>query len=116
MTVTLPLPPRALHPNARPCWQARLRAAKKCRDEAAFLARRENNGRQWTRPELRATFYFRAVRKRDDDGLTAWLKSLRDGVADGVGLPDDHAMRTVIVGSFVDKADPRVVIELVETA
>jgi crossover junction endodeoxyribonuclease RusA len=117
MTITLPLPPTCLQPNRvmRLHWAKRHRAVAKARGEAALLARMAND-RQWTNPELRATFYLRDKRRvLDQDGAIGWLKSYQDGIADALGI-NDRRMRISAPVQLIDKDNPRVEIEIVEAA
>lgn len=115
MILTLPLPPTCLQPNRqRGHWAKRRKAIADCRAIAKLLSR-EADGRkgEWRRPELRPTFYFATRRHRDDDNLVGWLKSYRDGIADGLGV-NDRDMFTQRPVQAVDRDNPRVEIEIVE--
>ena len=93
LEITLPLPPEVLHPNGR-TRNHKYRAAmvKKTRGEAALLAKAAAPDPAtlmipWTKATIQATFYL--PRKRDQDGLIAWLKSYADGLQDaGIILND----------------------------
>jgi hypothetical protein len=79
VTLELPLPPKALHPNSRNAhWAQRSRAAKQAREDAQLAAVAAGFGWLPTPATIHATFYLR--RKMDDDGLVSWLKSYRDGL------------------------------------
>lgn len=116
MKIVLPLPNPCLQPNKvmRLHWAKRHRAVEKARGEAALVTRTENN-REWTRPVLKMTFYLRKPQEfLDDDSIAGWGKAYRDGVADGLGLPSDRRVITAPPVQLVDKANPRVEIEVVE--
>jgi crossover junction endodeoxyribonuclease RusA len=88
----LPWPARVLHPNARPHWAQRSKAAKKARAEARLLTLACRRVFPSPLPEGRLhlwlTFYPPDKRKRDDDGLLAAFKASRDGIADALGIDD----------------------------
>lgn len=88
MTITLPLPPKSLHPNARPCWQAKARATKKARSEAALIARMapDRPAEPWEKATVQATFYLK--RKQDSDNLVAWTKATLDGLQGWIVVND----------------------------
>lgn len=116
MKITLPLPPVCLQPNRnRGHWANRSRSAKNARAEAKLVTYLADDRRgQWRKPELRVTFYFATSRKRDDDNLIGWLKAYRDGIADGLGV-NDYDMYTQRPAQAIDRKDPRVEIEVIET-
>lgn len=88
MKLTLPLPPKCLHPNARSCWQAKVAATRKCRAEAALVARTapDKPSEPWVRATIQATFYM--PRRHDPDNLLAWAKSAFDGLQ-GIVIEND---------------------------
>lgn len=92
MTLTLPWPHRALHPNARTHWRAKAQHTRDARNDAFILARKAG----WHmlklpdgRIHLWLDFYPPDRRRRDDDGLLASMKAARDGLADALRI-DDH--------------------------
>lgn len=92
LKVILPWPARVLHPNARPHWSVKAKAAKAARATAYALALQAGAMRmQWPdgRLHLWIDFYPPDRRRRDDDGLLASVKAARDGMADAMGI-DDH--------------------------
>lgn len=96
ITITLPLPPKALHPNARPNRFAKANATKRARAEACVVARSEfvRHGyiERWRQAQWTATYTFRTNHQRDEDNLTAWLKAYLDGaVTDARLLPGDDS-------------------------
>ena len=93
ITITLPLPPRALHPNARKHWRAKMKPKKDQRLEAYWSARAvisEQVGPlqvlNWKLAEVQSTWYL--ARRNDADNLIAWLKATNDGLADA-GIVDN---------------------------
>jgi crossover junction endodeoxyribonuclease RusA len=124
LDVTLPHPPKALHPNARSHWAAKATATKKARRNGALAtlealdAAHDAGFRKCvfaTDGTLSATFYFPAIRKRDDDSLVAWLKAYRDGVADALGI-DDNRLRVGAVTAQVTKGRREVVLTVTPDA
>lgn len=90
--IDLPWPPRELHPNARPHYMARARAAKRCRVLGAglTLAAGVRRGDADIPGELKVTAIFSPPdnRPRDEDGMLSNIKSYLDGIADIVGVDD----------------------------
>jgi hypothetical protein len=106
-TIELPLPPKALHPNARPHWRTKAKASKRAREDAAMAARAAGLDRLPARATVQATFYLR--RRQDSDNLNSWLKASLDGV-----FPDDSGV-TLLAPSviLVGKDDkPRVLLRV----
>lgn len=118
MVIILPLPPDCLQPN-RITKVNRYKLSKaiaKCRGEAEFLTRLAGPTQDWPNGvTLRPTFYFRkGQNKLDDESATGWLKAVRDGIADGLGLPSDRRVITAPPIQLVDAADPRLEVEVVD--
>ena len=118
LSVTLPLPSRALNPNTRTHWAVKAKAVQVYRGEAKTVTRvaiREAglDVPPWGDVEImvRATFWFRVNRRRDRDNAQASLKSALDGIADAVGV-DDVRFVMFPVSLLVDSDDPRVEIVL----
>jgi len=83
VSVSLPLRTRSLA-NMREHWAKR---AKRSRNERA-LARLVLSRSQTPNPPLVVTLTRVAPRKLDTDNLAGALKSVRDGVADWIGIDD----------------------------
>ena len=118
MRIVLGLPPRELSPNARVHWAKKARAAKAYR-MVAFIAARNVPG--WMRPrwelaEAQATFYLPDARRRDGDNLSASLKAAWDGIVDAEILADDCGLKIHSPLLCIDRARPRVEIEIIEGA
>ncbi len=114
--ITLPIPPKVLHPNAR-TRNHKYRAVmiKKARGEAMALT--IASGIRVTGPAtLHASWYFnqRRFSRHDDDNLTAWLKASRDGIADALGI-DDKLLSMGTHTQDKDATNPRVEITIKET-
>lgn len=113
LTIELAMPPRALHPNGRAHHMAKARAAKAARMSAHIRTLDALGGKPlpFTPTTINARWYFRSKRIRDDDGLTAWLKSARDGIASALGV-DDSKLRMGTHTVEIDRNFPRVVVEI----
>lgn len=111
VTLTLPLPSRALNPNARPNRYAKAGAVKVHRNNArrvAYLAMRE-----WDYPAGFVVFQLDTVAywkrdsvRRDDVNLLASCKPYEDGIQDALKQDD----RTWSLGKpehHIDPEDPR---------
>lgn len=104
--LVLPFPPRVLHPNSRPHWAQRSKAAKKARSEARLMAQAfRHKFAPSPLPEgplhLWLTFYPPDKRRRDDDGLLAAFKAQRDGIADALGIDDRRFVSHPILSDVV---------------
>lgn len=112
IVVTLPLPPKELHPNSRPHWASKARAVKRYREYAWACAMEEisviHGFTAWSEAACTARFHFATRRRRDKDNLLASLKAAFDGLADaGVVLDDSGISHRVEIGD-PDPANPRV--------
>jgi len=117
LTVTIPLPPRFLSPNARAHWRPKAACTKRYRRDAMIAAKAAMGHAPpplWKRATLQAAFHHKARRLRDDDNAMGSLKAARDGLADAGVVIDDNGF-TVLPPTFaVDKNDPRVVLTITE--
>ena len=114
VVIVLPLPPRVLSPN---CPVASFRgrmmraaAAKKQKRLAREATEDAARGERWERASVKAVFYHKTVRRRDDVNHLAMLKSAYDGVIEAGLLPDDDRehLRTDGAEFVLDKEWPRV--------
>jgi len=114
MTVTLRLPPRELSPNARVGWAARAAAVKWYRESARLIALVALSRKKplWTKARVRCRFYFADRRRRDRDNLLASMKAAFDGLADAGVVADDCGMIHQPVEIGIDRALPRVEIDV----
>lgn len=99
LVVTVPIPPRELHPNGRPHWAKKARAAKVARRQGhdaarliMFAERMRNWSPLWDRAEISAVFYVKDRRglKQDQDNAVASLKNYCDGIADAGVVVNDR--------------------------
>ena len=115
VTITLPYPPKVLHPNGRTKRPKYRRAAKRKWQSdcmavafAAGLPRMEacRLDARWFHPQRRFS-------PMDDDNLTAWLKYGRDAIAEVMRM-NDKAMTMGGHGQDKDLANPRVELTITE--
>jgi len=91
--ITLPLPPKQLHPNGRCHYMAKARAVKKARWEAGIAAVAALEGRKpprWEKATVQATFYV--AKKGDGDGRNSSLKAALDGLQDAGIVANDSGL------------------------
>jgi len=112
--VVLPLPPRQLQPNARPHWTAKAGAVKRYRQIAWLSALAVRPRQAMLTARVTAKFYFADRRQRDPDNLLASLKAGFDGLVDGGVIGDDRDFIHMPIEQYVDRARPRVEIEVEE--
>lgn len=94
-TITLPWPPRALHPNSRPHHMQKARAAKAYRTQAYWITKAaEINPPAEGEIMLDVRFYPPANRG-DTDGMFAACKSAFDGIADALEVNDRRFAFTI---------------------
>jgi len=101
--LTMPWPPRELHPNARPHWAIKSRKAKAYR-EACYFQALEQGATEWANDgpiSFTLTFYLPNKRKHDDDGLVAAFKSGRDGIADALKIDDNRFVTTFSIAPAI---------------
>jgi hypothetical protein len=79
--------------NSREHWRATAKRAKVARDTTRMLIRAEIAGKVFP---LAVRLVYVGPRQLDDDGVASAVKSLRDGVADALGV-DDRDPRVVWV-------------------
>ncbi len=90
ITIDLPWPPRALHPNAaRGHWAKRAGPTKASRNDAAWAARSAGVRKIYAN-SLKVTITFAPPdnRRRDTDGMLSASKAYLDGIADAIGVDD----------------------------
>ncbi len=116
LTVTLPIPPKCLNPNARPHYMAKANATKAARWDATLAGINARNEAALPAPfktaTTQVTFYVKFKRKRDSDNFLSWCKAYFDGLADAGVIENDSGFTHRPVNLVIDKADPRVVIEI----
>jgi hypothetical protein len=114
MTITLPLPPRALHAHTTGHWWAKSAPTKKARKEAANIASAYRRQRIEGRAVVSYDFYWPDRRRRDNANAIQSCKAYMDGIVDTGIIEGDH-WEVLELGhgrSHVDKVNPRVEITL----
>jgi crossover junction endodeoxyribonuclease RusA len=90
--ITLPWPPRELHPNSRIHWAKRAKFAKQCRTlaQGLTLAAGVRRGDSDIPHNLKVTAIFCPPdrRRRDLDNMLSSAKNFLDGIADVIGVDD----------------------------
>lgn len=101
--LSLPFPVKVLWPNGRPGhWGVKARAAKAARRLAggeALVAR--GAPLNWSGATLAWTIHPKTAHAIDDDAPPSALKAYRDGIADALGLDDQHFTATYRMGQPV---------------
>lgn len=115
ITITLPLPPAALKPNARVHWAQKARAAKRYRRTAEAATIEALNGIEpprWKMASVLIQAYFPTARHPDPDNAVASLKSAFDGLADAGLIENDRGLwpERPVIGK--DKDNPRLVLTI----
>lgn len=107
--VTLPWFPRELHPNARPHWAKKAKAAKACRERAAWetKAAGERVDREGIIHVL-IVFCPPDKRKRDLDGCLSGCKAYLDGLADVLKVDDSRFRPSLDWGPVVKGGEVRI--------
>ena len=118
LTITVPIPDKALHPNSRVHWAQKAKATKLSRDRghaAAVIGMVDvgmngPRGPKWPAASVRATFYVKDKRgmSADIDGRISSLKATMDGIADAGVVVNDRVLTWRAVEHRIDKANPRV--------
>ena len=97
LTIVLPLPRKALHPNARCHYMAKARAKSEDRHDAAIAATAAMNKAKlspprWAVADVEVEYRFYRNSPRDPDNLVAWYKSFLDGIVDAGVLIGDSTI------------------------
>lgn len=111
--IEMPLPHKALSPNARVHYLTKAKKVKEYRAIAHYSAIAKTPfsqlpDRGWPEATTQATFYHPTRGRRDADNLLASLKPAFDGIADAGVILDDSGLVHLPVRKEVDKENPRV--------
>lgn len=118
VVIVLPLPPPILSPNrpggTRGGRFARAAAAKRYKQLAESATVDAAAGMAWNKATVRALFFHKTERRRDDVNHLAMLKPAYDGIVLAGLIPDDDRTHLETVGAdfAVDRKNPRVEIIL----
>ena len=108
--LVLPLPNRALSPNARVNPFAKRASARKARRLACEAVEKcQIETLPWKCCEVEVYLYHKTIRRRDSDNAVAMLKSTYDGIVDAGVVTDDtpDKMRRKWPQFCHDKKQPR---------
>jgi hypothetical protein len=108
--IILPLPPAILSPNRQAGSfrgrMAKAAASKKYRRQSKATAEQEGiQSGPWSKATIKATFYHKQKRRRDDVNHLAMLKPAYDGIVDSGLLVDDDSehLKTLTPSFEIDK-------------
>lgn len=108
ISITIPIPPRAAHPNARAHWRSKAAAKKKQREHAYIAALEALDAKpapRWELASIHATFYRGDTgRSSDLDNLLAWLKGTFDGLEDAGVVVSDRGLVPLAPSQICGKA------------
>jgi Holliday junction resolvase RusA-like endonuclease len=99
LTIVFPLPRQDEHPNARPYWRTKAKSVKSTRNVATLITRHVMTANRIRGPISKPCYKvkFWLNRKRDEDGLVAWLKSTIDGIATAGLINNDNDFKLISV-------------------
>lgn len=120
LTITLPLPPRALAANSRSHWAKKAHCTKKYRMDAGLAAvdalnRAGLKPPRWNFALGQATFYWRSKHPKhqpDQSNLNHSIKAAIDGICDAGLMHDDRGLILEKPLLEHDKDKPRVEIRV----
>lgn len=130
ITLTLPQPPKELHPNSRANLWARIKAKRTYQREVWVTARQQigNGEPRIERATLALDFVYPTNRHRDQDGLTAWSKALIDVLASPRHATDEtprlslieaddaaHLTITSVTARYERGCQPHVLVTITDT-
>lgn len=93
IVIDLPLPSETEHPNSRPHYRQKAAAVAATRGVAKLIASQVKPREPFKAAAYRLTFWL--PRKRDYDGLGAWVKAQIDGIVDAGVLINDSDFRPI---------------------
>lgn len=111
VTLTLPIPPRSLSPNARPHYHAKGRATKKARTRAKVEVMATLPAGYRPRAacaKVQITWFAKTRRFPDPDNALANSKAYFDGLTDAGLFCDDKHITHLPVIFQVSKENPRI--------
>lgn len=118
ITISLPIPDRAISPNARrgeSRWAAiaKSRMVKAHRNRARLAMLEALRGDNPGVPQGYSLAHFwETAAYRDDDNADGACKAYRDGIADALGMDDRKFRKLALSTHAKDKDDPRVEITI----
>lgn len=115
LTITVPIPPKCLSPNARPHWSQKAKAAKKCRNLAKLLTLEQSVPGGHLKTTVTTRWYCKTLAFPDAVNALGSLKPHEDGVADAGFVVNDRGNRWMPIEFAKDKENPRVEITFTPT-
>jgi len=114
ITITIPIPHRALSPNARTHWATKAKKVKAARRAASVLcvATVGHGHMLWPNAISTVVWYAKTATHPDPDNALAMLKPYFDGMADAGVLANDRNLAHNPIRFEKDKANPRVEITI----
>jgi crossover junction endodeoxyribonuclease RusA len=110
ITITIPIPHRALSPNARTHWATKAKKVKAARGVAWWYAKVDADWTptHWTNAISTVVWYAKTATHPDPDNALAMLKPYFDGMADAGVLANDRNLAHNPIRFEKDRANPRV--------
>lgn len=93
--ITLPWPPRDLHPNARLHHMAKARAAKAYREQAYWITKSAELAVPVEGEIMLDVRFYPPANRGDTDGMFAACKAAFDGIADALEVNDRRFAFTI---------------------
>lgn len=113
-SITLPQPPKELHPNSRVHWRRRIEPKKRYRHAVEMLARSElpDGWESLDGAVVEQTWRFSCRRRRDEDNLRAWMKPAYDALTRAGVWADDHNVTTPVIRYQYGAREPSVTLTI----
>jgi len=92
--ISIRLPSKATHPNARSHWRKKMVAVRLDRKCAEMIAREVMGSATfgWEAATVHAAWTFKTAARRDRDNLLSWCKAYFDGFADAGLIANDSGL------------------------
>lgn len=117
ITITIPLPPKEVRPNARCHWTAKARHTAAYRRMAhwnTLTAMGSGIPERWLKAKVNIKAYFPTARHLDPDNLIASLKAAFDGIADAGVVTNDKGLWPERPDIYKDAKNPRIELTVTE--
>ncbi len=110
LTITIPLPPKAVKPNARSHWRKKAQGNHTYRKQAWAAAKVEVKGNppMWAKARMEVKAYFKTMNFPDPTNLMASLKAAEDGLQDAGVIVNDRDLWPERPQMFKDASNPRI--------
>jgi crossover junction endodeoxyribonuclease RusA len=120
LTVTLPLPPKELSPNARCHWRVKALKTQGYRADAralAFVALQDAimAAPRWKAATMQVRWFTRTAHHCDPDNGLSCMKSAIDGLTDARIFSDDKGLTHLPIIFAKDAKNPRVELTITPT-